>query len=382
MFVNSTITVGVTQRVVATLVACALVMASIGVYQTAHAANLTNVSNTLSTSEPSVASAHTILFTATNDIGPAENITVTWDSQDDGGVGQDFGGIAGITTAANLLVSINGGAGAAPTFVSSDADSLEINGVTATAGQTVEIEVAVGAGIINPTTLDSYEVLIEVANTENDIGRTRVVILDQVVVTAIVPTIFEFVVDGLATTTDVNGEATTGSTTPTAIPFGVLEAGTPKFMGQQLSVETNADNGFTVSVEQDGPLASSFGADIDSFFDGTDELTPSPWASPNGTLAFGENGWGHWGLTTEDGDLNNGAATDFTGTDQYIAVLSTPTIIFGHTSVCDGATTGGGDATTDDACLTQVGYKIEITPLQEAGDDYTTNLMYIATPRF
>jgi hypothetical protein len=32
MFVKSTLEVGVTQRVVATLVACAMVMASIGVY--------------------------------------------------------------------------------------------------------------------------------------------------------------------------------------------------------------------------------------------------------------------------------------------------------------------------------------------------------------
>lgn len=261
-----------------------------------------------------------------------------------------------------------------------------INGVTATAGQTVEIEVAIGVGIINLSTLDSYEIQIDVANAENDIGRTRVVILDQVVVTVIVPTIFEFIVDGLATTTDVNGEATTGSTTDTAIPFGVLEAGTPKFMGQQLSVETNANNGFTVSVEQDAPLQSSFGADIDSFFDGTDEVSPSAWAPPDGQLANGalandEDGWGHWGMTTEDGDIN-GTGPTFTSSNQYIAVLSTPTIVFGHNSVCDGTTTGAGTAADDDLCLTEVGYKVEITPLQEAGDDYTTNLMYIATPRF
>ena len=384
MFVYSTNTVDVTQRVVATLVACALVMASIGVYQTAHAANLTFVSNTLSTSEPNVASANTILFTATNDIGPTENITITWDSQDDGtGATQDFGGIGSISDTSDVLVSVNLAAATQPTFESADADSLEISGVTATAGQTVEIEVADTAAIINPTVLDSYEIQIDVANTENDIGRTRVVILDQVVVSAIVPTIFEFVVEGLATTTDVNGEVTTGSSTATEIPFGVIEAGPlgAKLMGQQLSVETNADNGFTVSVESDGPLASSFGADIDSFFDATDETTPSVWDSPDGTLAFGEDGWGHWGMTTEDG-TTTGTGPNFTGTDQYIAVLQTPTIIFGHTSVCDGTTTGAGDASDDDLCLTQVGYKVEITPLQEAGDDYTTNLMYIATPRF
>ena len=381
MFVKSTLEVGVTQRVVATLVACATIMASIGVYQTAHAANLTEVSNTLSTSAPNVASAHTIQFDATGAIAPTDNITITWDSQDDGAAGQDFGGIDDIADNSNLSAAVDGSAVTAPTFVSDSADTLVVNGITATAGQTVEIEVAVGAGIINPTELDSYEIEIAVANTDNDIGRTRVVILEQVVVTAIVPTIFEFIVDGLATTTDVNGEATTGSTTPTAIPFGVLEAGTPKFMGQQLSVETNANNGFTVSVEQDGPLASSFGADIDSFFDATDVLTPSAWASPDGTLAFGEDGWGHWGMTTEDG-ATSGVGPAFSAVNQYIAVLDTPTIIFGHTSVCDGTTTGGGTAADDDLCLTQVGYKVEITPLQEAGDDYTTNLMYIATPRF
>jgi hypothetical protein len=32
--------------------------------------------------------------------------------------------------------------------------------------------------------------------------------------------------------------------------------------------------------------------------------------------------------------------------------------------------------------VTEVGYKIEITPLQEAADDYTTTLTYIATPTF
>jgi len=387
MFVKSTLEVGVTQRVVATLVACAMVMASIGVYQTAHAANLTLVSNTLSTSEPAVASAHTILFTATNDIASGENITITWDSQDDGGAGQDFGGIDSIADNTNLLVSVDEGAAAAPTFVSDDADTLVINGVTAAAGDTVEIEVAAGADIINPTTLGSYEIEIAVANTENDIGRTRVVIIDQVEVTAIVATTFDFVISPVDVGTSVGGENTTGSSSTTTIPFGILEAGTPEFIAQQLNVTTNAAGGFVVTVEKDGALLSSTGADIDEFVDGSGTDTPAAWTNPDGQLTNGaltndDDGWGHWGMVAVDNDLQ-GAGTDFTTDDQYVAVPSAPRAVFAHNGPSDGLVGAGGpDTSTDDVGQTFVGYKVEITPLQEAGDDYNTTLTYIATPSF
>ena len=62
MFAKTT-NVGFAQRVVATLVASAVVMASYGAYNIAQAANLTNVSDTLSDSDLSVTSAHTVEFT-------------------------------------------------------------------------------------------------------------------------------------------------------------------------------------------------------------------------------------------------------------------------------------------------------------------------------
>jgi hypothetical protein len=52
-----------------------------------------------------------------------------------------------------------------------------------------------------------------------------------------------------------------------------------------------------------------------------------------------------------------------------------------HNDPSDG-TTGTTDATGDDVGETFVGYQIEITPLQEAADDYQTILTYIATPTF
>jgi len=392
MFVKSTIQVGVTQRVVATLVACAVVMATVGVYSTAQAANLTLVSNTLTDSTPGLASGHLISFIAQGAILAGENITVTFDNDDAGAPGQSFnsGDIsAAIVDATDLTFTVNGGGAAAPTFVSSDTDSFTVNGIAATAGQEVEIIVALAAGVTNPAKVlpdgvgDSYEINISVANAAGpDSGNTRVVIIDNVVVTAQVATSFEFEVRPVDVGISINGLATTGSSSSTTIPFGELVSGVPKFIGQQLSVVTNAINGFIVTVEKDGALLSSTGADIDTFTNGTDVVVPGAWAGPTGTLAAGENGWGHWGMTTEDGDVNDVTAPNFAGTDEYVAVLDTPQTIFGHTSVCDGVTTGAGNAGDDDACLTEVGYRIEISSLQEAGDDYTATLTYIATPTF
>ena len=224
------------------------------------------------------------------------------------------------------------------------------------------------------------------ANTENDIGRTRVVIIDQVEVTAIVATTFDFVISPVDVGTSVGGENTTGSSSTTTIPFGILEAGTPEFIAQQLNVTTNAAGGFVVTVEKDGALQSSTGADIDEFTDsdeGTGEYdTPAAWQSPDGNLTFGENGWGHWGMVAVDNDLHS-ADTAFANDDEYIAVPSTPRAVFAHNGPTDGLVgTGGPDTSTDDVGQTFVGYKVEITPLQEAGDDYNTTLTYIATPCF
>jgi hypothetical protein len=379
MFVLSTNQVGVTQRVVATLVACAVVMATIGFYNTAQAANLTNVSNTLTDSAPTVLSGHTFAFTvpaAGTAIAPGDTITIAFPAT--------FTGV-GTVVDADVTVSVAAGDVSAAATVAGSGSNVTVTGITVAAGEEVVVAIA-DTRITNPAKVlasgigDSYEFSINTGL--GDSGKTRVAIVENVLVTAIVETTFDFVITGLATTTDVNGEATTGSTTPTSIPFGVLVAGTPKVLAQQLNVTTNARNGFVVTVEQDGALRSSTGADIDSYLNGTDVVIPGAWAAPNGTLAFGENGFGHWGLTTEDGDVNSGTAPNFTAIDQYIAVLNAPQVIFGHTGVSDGTTTGAGTAADDDIGQTQVGYKIEITPLQEAGDDYNTTLTYIATPTF
>ena len=361
MFAKTT-NVGFAQRVVATLVASAVVMASYGAYNIAQAANLTNISDTLSDSDLSVTSAHTVEFTipAASALGTGDLVTIAFPVEFTG-VNTVVGG--------DVTLTVNGGAATFSNF-QANANSIEFNSDTAAAA-TEEVIVAIADGkITNPSSAGSYEISVD-TGAAGDSGKTRVAIIDNVEVTAIVETTFDFVISGVSATTTINGEATTGSTTATAIPFGVLAADTPYILGQQLNVTTNARNGFVVTVETDGDLQSSTGAVIDTFSNGTDVTTPTAWASPADDISL-ENTWGHWGLSSDD-DLSTTGGTDF-ASGEYIAASTTPRQVFTHDGPSDGTTADIGEA--------NVLYQLEITPLQEAGDDYNTTLTYIATPTF
>ena len=187
-------------------------------------------------------------------------------------------------------------------------------------------------------------------------------------------------VAGTATSSSVNGTSTTGASTATTIPFGIITPGAIKTLAQELTVATNARNGFVVTVEQDSNLQSSTGADIDGFSNGTYVNTPTAWSAPTNSLLL-ENTWGHWGLTSDDSDHSGTFGTPNTGEfanggsgDRWVAASTTPRAIFSHNGPSNGSTQDVGSAT--------VGYQVQITPLQEAGDDYNTTLMYIATPTF
>lgn len=374
MFKHSTYNVESLHRVVAMLVATAVMAWSVGAYNNAQAANLTSISNTLSDSDVSALSDHTIEFTipvgsagviAGGTIVVAFPAGFTMGSVAFGDVDLNIGG------AEQTLAAAPSGAtwGA---VVSGQNLTLTSGTGVATAGQVVIIRVGTNATggvnqVTNPGSINSYEFVVTAG--ASDTGRTRVAILDNVVVTAKVDTSFVFTVAGLATSTAVNGTSTTGSTTATDIPFGTLVAGQIKTLGQQLNVTTNAKNGFVVTVEQDQNLLSSTGADIDGFIDGVYTNIPDTWAAPTNSI-LDENSWGHWGLTSEDSDLN----TDEFGSALFVSASTTPREIFAHNGPADGSTADKGQ--------TNVAYQIQITPLQEAGDDYTTTLTYIATPTF
>lgn len=370
MFANPTNTVGISQRVVATLVACAMVLWSIGAYTMAQAADLANISNTLSDSNPSSASAHNFSFTVPtgSTIGTGDLITITFPSTPD-----VFGSVAS-TLVGNLTVQVDGGAAVAIGSFVSGASSIEFDNVAATAGQVVTVAIADGI-ITNPATVASYEFVID-TGAGGDSGKTRVAIVDNVLVSAIVDTVFNFTITGLATSTAVNGTSTTGSTSPTAINFGTLVANEIKSLAQRLNVQTNARNGFVVTVESDGDLASGNGAVIDNFQNGSDVAdTGTDWSAPTNLIAD-DTTWGHWGLASDDGDLNSlgGFYGAEFGANNFIAASTTPREVFHHDGPSDNTTANIGEV--------DVIYQIQITPLQEAADDYNTTLTYIATPTF
>lgn len=343
------------------LVAFAVVLLTIGVHTTAQAANLTFVSNTLTDSAPNALSGHEIAFTipAGSTLLPAATTTITFPA--------GFTNVDTVTSG-DVVVTVEGTPDAVATF-DATGQVIQFTGINATGSE--EVIVTIDAGIIqNPAGVDSYEFVIA---TPSDIGYTQVAIVDTVLVTASVETTFDFVISGTATGTAINGTTTTGATSVTEIPFGVLDAWMTETLAQELSVVTNARNGFVVTVEQDGDLESSTGAIIDGFIDGSYVNTPTAWQAPANTI-LSLNTYGHWGLTSDDSDLNANEFNVGSGGDRWVAASTTPREIFSHDGPSDGV--------EQDVGLATVGYQIQISPLQEAGDDYETTLTYIATPTF
>lgn len=351
-------------------------------FATASAAQVAQISMTASTSVPTAAGNFTLRYTSTTTVSTGQTIAIQFSVGKSGGTDEynlstltvnDVIGEAGITiiTAAcgavtANQVSISGGI----------ANSAGNRTVTLTAcGAIAAQQITVGFinnHVVNPTTLGSYK--IGVAGTQTDTGTAMTAILNQVTVTASVDTTLTFTVAGVATGQRVNNEAVSTTSTATAIGFGVLASGTPVVAAQDLTVATNAQNGFIVTVREDQNLLSANGADIDTFFDGNNTATPIAWATPTAQLGI-EATYGHLGITSDDTDLN--ANEFFSGSVIKWAGNFYPTTtrtIFSNTGPADGVTQNIGKM--------RVGYKILVSSLQEAATDYTNHLIYVCTPTF
>jgi len=366
----------------AAIVAFAIILWSLGVpsLRFAEAANVTTFSDTLSDSAPSAVSNHTIEFVTPTGLVGGELITITFPAGFTGIAGLDFN---------DLDLSVNGSdedlAAAAATTdwgVNASGPVIDIESGTDTigAGATVTIEIGTNATngatgdtqITNPATSTSYEIEVDVAG--NDTGSTRVAIVDTVTVSASVDTLFTFEVTGVTSGTLVNtADSTGGDTTATEIPFGELLADTASTAAQNLEVSTNAANGFVVTVQTDQQLSSANGADIDGFRNGNYDATPVAWESP-GVTPGNENEYGHWGISSSDTTLTAGLSDLYSGGDSFVSASTTPVEVFRHDGSSDGSVAGEGTA--------QVIYKVEISALQEAANDYTATLTYVATPVF
>lgn len=341
-------------------------------FNTASAAQVSNVSATASSSVPSTATNYTIRYTSTTTVAALQTITFAFDP---GVASFSVAGLVYTDIVATGMNVVAVCAGANDVTVSINASPAVVT-FTVCGGATVPAGAKVinfnNNRITNAATPGSY--IVRIGGTQADKGDTRIAIVNQVTVTASVDTTLTFTVAGVTSGGTVNGETISTTTTATAIGFGTLASGTPVLGAQDLTVTTNAQNGFVVTVREDQNLLSANGADIDTFKDGANTATPEAWTAPLATLG-NENTYGHMGLTSDDTDLNgnefySGALIKWAGN-----FFSTTTRqVFSHNAPSDGTTQNIGKA--------RVGYKIQVSALQEAATDYTNHLIYVCTPTF
>lgn len=370
----------------AAIVGMAIIFWSLGLpsFRFAEAANVTSFSDTLSDSAPSVNANHTIRFTTPTGVTNGQTIVFTFDAPFDP-TSVDFTDIDMATSSGEFTLAANcSGSERASAAFAGDVLTITLcsgDGGLIAANGTTTIEIGTHATnqttgdqqINNPGTVSSHEIAL-VAGADS--GTTEIAIVDSVNVTASVDTLFTFTVAGTPGGTVVNGDTSGGTTTPTTIPFGRLVASTASTAAQDLTVVTNAKSGFVVTVTADSQLTSSNGSDIDGFIQGSYTTTPTAWSAPSPTAGL-ENTYGHWGLTSDDATLTSGLTDTFNaggGGDRFVSASTTPVEVFRHDGPSDGTGAGEGTAT--------IGYKIEISSLQEAAEDYQATLTYVATPVF
>lgn len=334
------------------------------------AASLTGVKDTLSDSDISALSNHTITYTTSNDVTAGQTIKVQFDPVTDafnlGSIAQ-----ADVTTTGMTLVT-SCGVGVDEVTVVFDTTAPDENATfTVCTGDLVSAGAKTitfgNTRINNPSTAGAYRITI--GGTQTDAGETAVMIIDDVQVTTSIDPTLSFMIEGVAAgEPNANGDSgiTTVASTSTIIPFGILSPSTAKTAQQKLTVTTNANNGFVVTLTA---TAFTNGTnDVDFFRDGAATATPEIWKQPR-VVAQNEGTYGHWGITSEDADLNG----DEFGTALFAGNFENSRQVFSHNGPSDGVTVHQG--------TTRIGFKIETSALQDPGT-YTSTIMYIVTATY
>jgi hypothetical protein len=391
-------------RAIAFVTALALLAWSLGLPALLHraeAAGLNSLSDTISDSDLGVNAAHRIVFTTPNGLtgyaAERQNFRVSFDPDSQafdfsGFTAGDVDLVQGATLVANagactvadpeIFVTVGGGD-------TLDFTICENDTVASSTTFVIDVGTTTGGNLINnPSSATSTVIRIEGYDTGAnvlagpDAGDTRVVIIDDVTVTAAVDTIFTFSINPVGAGNTVNNDVTvtSGTSTATSVPFGTIAPGVAKLMAQELRVDTNALNGFSVTVQSDVTLTAGNGATIDPFDDGYATASSTLWAGPSGTMASTTT-YGHWGLTSDDNFVSGSTYNKWgngttSGYATYVGnFVQNPVEVFYHNTAVENDVGQGVGSTT-------VAYKVEITTLQEAAKDYTATLTYIATPVF
>jgi hypothetical protein len=347
------------------------------ILQLAHAASLTNVSDTLSDARPGYPANHTIVFTNPSSTTAGQSITYTFDPNTSAFGSVTSTSIANVTsTGMTIATSTCPGSGNNVQMATTSYNVLTFTVCPSNtiASGTISLKI-LGNTITNPTSTGSY--IIRIGGTQPSSADTRIAIINGVNVTAAIATTFTFTISPLSTSTTLgNNATTTGTDTSSSLPFGTIAPATHNELGLQLNVTTNASNGFAVTVHEDQDLTSNKGNIIHLFSNANATSTPSPWTSPTNVIN-NPNTYGHVGITSDDTSSTAVGGPFFGSSTPLYAGSFNPTstlIVFGWTGPADGTTQNVGAA--------KVTTRIEIGPLQAAANDYVNNQIYVATPIF
>ncbi|MBU0648174.1 hypothetical protein KJ855_03260 [Patescibacteria group bacterium] len=351
----------------------------------AQAANLTGLKDTLSTSEPNVVADHTFDFTVTTAIPVSGEIDVTLPA------GFDlsslvFGDVDIELNSVDQTVVAGAGPGAAEVGFVLSGQGMQFHfgsAVSLGAGQTVKIQVgdtaAGGPGnnqITNHAAAGIYTITLATYNAVDaslDTGDLKISLQDTITVSATVQSSLTFAIAGISNAGNncPNADATGTTditTTSTTIPFGTMTVDDSKIGCQELTVSTNATNGYIVTVEQNNDLTSA-GTDTIDEFDGADGntdtyTTPEVWVQPKDATPTTHTGY--FGFTSDDATANSGNYASY----KYAGYQD-------DNSPYEVAKETGPVSSEVDV----VSYQLEVAQLQEAGV-YTNTLMYICTATF
>lgn len=326
------------------------------------AASLQSGSLTLSDSRPNTASVSYTFSFSNVTTTPIKCISVQFSDASTGGskpagltiTGATFGGTSTyVPTPASWTVTNNNTSGlttltyaTGETPASSSARTVVLNAITngSTAATTYFVRFA---------TFNN----VDCATSPVDNQTIAFIYTNGQVVSATVDPTLSFTIAGVASAQTVNGVTTNVSTTATTVPLGTLSTSTNTVAAQDLTVGTNAQSGYTVTIRYTGALTN-----------GTANFTN--FASPNSApTTFSAAGTEAFGYTTNDATLGTGTAARFTSSGgQKFAGFTTSPLEVAYSATAASETT-------------RVGYQAGISAATPAGS-YTTTVVFVATPTY
>ena len=245
--------------------------------------------------------------------------------------------------------------------------------------------------LINPSpksghsqgTADTYSTIIDVLNGSDNVIDTitvKTAIIESVFVSATVDSTLSFSVALQEASETHCGQTTSVPTTISTVPFDTLTAATFYDAAQTLTVSTNADSGYAVTIEEDDQMSKDGGTTEIPDSGGDDNtathIVRANWVTATATLS-GAYGLGY--------SLDNISGTDaaFSHDDfQTHLIKQLPcTSAAGTCGTQDTAQTIMSNAGPVSGSQIDVCYRINISGTQEAGY-YYNKVMYIATPVF